>query len=155
MLKRLEKYFKDNVQDSDNSTPQTNNDKIKIATTVLFLEMAYADFEIDPQEENEIISALHDLFDLDEAEITNLIHDAKIQRASKNDIWNFTNSLKAEFEKNERIEILERLWQLVFADGRVDKYEDALIRKITTLLGLEHGDMIQSKLKTQNLLNQK
>ena len=154
MLKRLEKFFKDNIQDSDNSNPASSGDRIKVATTVLFLEMAYADFEIDPQEEHEIKSALHDLFDIDETEITGLIQDAKIQRASKNDIWNFTNSLKSEFDKSERLEILDRLWQLVFADGRVDKYEDALIRKITTLLGLEHGDMIQSKLKTQNLLNQ-
>lgn len=147
MLDRLEKFFTTRLQNDDIKNPDHSEQKIKIATAALFLEMAYADFEIDALEEEEIISALQNLFEIDKQEITNLIRDAKIERASKHDIWNFTNLISQNFERPERVGILEKMWLLIYADGRVDKYEDALIRKITTLLGLEHGDMIQAKLK--------
>ena len=45
--------------------------------------------------------------------------------------------------------MLEELWLLIYADGRVDKFEDVLIRKMTTLLGLEHRDMISAKLSAK------
>jgi len=109
--------------------------------------MAYADFKIDANEEQEITASLQSLFELDTNEITQLIREAKVERDSKLDIYNFTKLLNQHFERGDRVQILEKLWLLIYADGRVDKYEDALIRKMTTLLGLEHGDMIKAKLK--------
>lgn len=147
MLDRLQKLFTNQLQNDDIKNPDAREQKIKIATTALFLEMAYADFEIDALEEEEILSALQSLFDIDKNEIVQLIREAKVERASKHDIWNFTDLIKQNFERPERVGILEKLWLLIYADGRIDKYEDALIRKITTLLGLEHSDMIQAKLK--------
>lgn len=152
MLKRLEKFLKKHPRTEDKMTSEKSAEKVMLATTSLFLEMAYADFEIDPQEEKEIVSALKTLFDLSEQEITLLIEEAKAERASKLDVWGFTNIIINNFNREERINILEKLWLLVFADGRVDKYEDALMRKINVLLGLEHGDMIQTKLRIRKQL---
>ena len=49
----------------------------------------------------------------------------------------------------DKIKILEMLWGLVYADGHMDKYEESLMRKITPLIGLGHGEMIQAKLKAK------
>ena len=57
--------------------------------------------------------------------------------------------MKEQYSRSDKIKILEMLWQLVYADGHMDKYEDALIRKINNLLGLTHGEMIQAKLKAK------
>ncbi len=147
MLDRLEKLFKTRPQNIDFKNTANREQKIRIATAALFLDMAYADFEIDANEEKEIITALHSLFEIDKEEIIGLIREAKIERANKLDIYNFTEQVNQHFERRDRVQILEKLWLLIYADGRVDKYEDALIRKMTTLLGLEHGDMIKAKLK--------
>jgi len=154
MLKRLENILKKYPQAEDKIASEKSAEKVMLATTALFLEMAYADFEIDPQEEKEIVSTLKTMFNISEREIALLIEDAKLERASKHDIWGFTNILINNFSREERIIILEKLWLLVFADGRVDKYEDALIRKISVLLGLEHSDMIQTKLKIRKQFDQ-
>ena len=154
MLKRLENFLKKHPQAEDKIASEKSAEKVMLATTALFLEMAYADFEIDPQEEKEIVSTLKTMFNISEGEIALLIEDAKLERASKHDIWGFTNILINNFSREERIIILEKLWLLVFADGRVDKYEDALIRKISVLLGLEHSDMIQTKLKIRKQFDQ-
>lgn len=146
MIKRLEKIFTKHLQNND-FQKQDEDQKIKIATAALFLEMAYADFEIDPAEEEQLVSALQHLFNMEQGEISDLIREAGNERDKRTDIWGFTSLLKNQFERSQRIRILENLWLLIYADGRVDKYEDALIRKITDLLGLDHSDMIQAKLK--------
>ncbi len=147
MIERLEKFLSKHLPNNDLQKMDDSNDRIKIATAALFLEMAYADFEIDPAEEDQIISALQNLFEIDKSEISELIRIAGEERDSKTDIWGFTSLIKDGFDRPARINILENLWLLIYADGRVDKYEDALIRKITSLLGLDHSDMIQAKLK--------
>ena len=147
MLDRLEKLFKKRPQTDDLKSTKNHEQKIKLATAAVFIDMAYADFKIDANEEQEITASLQSLFELDTNEITQLIREAKVERDSKLDIYNFTKLLNQHFERGDRVQILEKLWLLIYADGRVDKYEDALIRKMTTLLGLEHGDMIKAKLK--------
>ncbi len=147
MLERLEKFFKERLPKNNTENTDSDEYKIKIATAALFLEMAYADFEMEPAEEEQIISALQSLFEIDKSEISELIRIAGEERESKTDIWGFANLIKEGFDRPARINILENLWLLIYADGRVDKYEDALIRKITSLLGLDHSDMIQAKLK--------
>jgi len=147
MLDRLEKLFKNRPQTDDLKSTKNHEQKIKLATAAVFIDMAYADFKIDANEEQEITASLQSLFELDTNEITQLIREAKVERDSKLDIYNFTKLLNQHFERGDRVQILEKLWLLIYADGRVDKYEDALIRKMTTLLGLEHGDMIKAKLK--------
>jgi uncharacterized tellurite resistance protein B-like protein len=57
--------------------------------------------------------------------------------------------IKNNFEHGDKIKILEMLWALVYADGYMDKYEEALMRKITALLGLAHGEMVEAKLKAK------
>jgi len=152
MLSKLElfinKYLKEPV-------PAQNDkeEKIIMATAVLFLEMAYADFEISNDEEKHLIGILQELFHLDPDKIGELIEAAKESRAQRQDIWKFTDLLKSHFNREQKIRILENLWRLIFADSHVDRYEDALIRKITALLGLEHGDMIQAKIKVKDNLN--
>lgn len=152
MLSKLEsfinKYLKEPVPAQDDREEQ-----IMMATAVLFLEMAYADFEISEDEEVHLIGILQELFHLDPDKIDELLDAAKESRAQRQDIWKFTDLLKSHFNREQKIRILENLWRLIFADSHVDRYEDALIRKITTLLGLEHGDMIQAKIKVKDNLN--
>ncbi len=146
MISKLEsivnKYLKEPVSIHDD-----RNEQIMISTAVLFLEMAYADFEISDEEESRLKEILQELFDLDEDEIDELLETARESRSHRQDIWMFTDVVKSYFNRNQKRRILENLWRLIFADGHIDRYEDALIRKITNLIGLEHGDMIQAKLK--------
>jgi len=37
------------------------------------------------------------------------------------------------------------MWEVAYADGRIDRYEEHLIRKISELLHLSHKDFITGK----------
>ncbi len=153
MLSRIEKFFKDHLQIAADHSDDDIDQKLKIATTVLFLEVAHADLNIQPEEEARITSIMKRIFGLSEAEIDELLLLAREARQERNDIWIFTNLIKDNFDREQRFYILENLWLIIYADGTVDKYEDRLIRKITSLLGLEHSDMIQAKLSGKAKMN--
>jgi uncharacterized tellurite resistance protein B-like protein len=151
MLKKLEALLKEYFYSVPDSEPERNVDEqLMIAATVLFLEMAYADFELSAEEETHIQQILRGFFDLGQDKLNVLIESARESRKARQDIFTFTRQIKSQFDRNQKLWILENLWRLIYADGHMDRYEDALIRKITNLLGLEHGDMIRSKLKVKN-----
>ncbi len=150
MFSKIEQFFKDklqiNVSDSD---PVKEERGLMIATAVIFLEMAHSDFELSEKEIIKIRAILKDFFSLQAKEIDELISFAEASREQRNDIWLFTNLLKENLNHQQKLRILEQLWELIFSDQKVDMYEDALIRKITNLLGLDHAEMIEAKLRVR------
>lgn len=153
MFDKFEKFFKDKIVIDSKAGRADTEQRLMIATTVLFLEMAYADFEVLPEEEEHIEQTLEQFFKLSRRQITEVIEAAKQSRRERNDIWLFTNLIKETFDRSQKLWILEKLWALIYADGTVDKYEDHLIRKLSNLLGLDHGEMIQAKLNAKKEFN--
>jgi len=147
MLERIEKFVKSFFDEEIKDHDHVDEHGLMIATAVLFLEIAYADFTISAEEENHMKDTLSELFNLPEEEVIELIELAKEKRAERQDIWLFSNLINDYFQRDQKIWILEHLWKLIYADGKVDKYEDHLIRKIATLVGLSHQEMIQAKIK--------
>jgi len=143
----FQKILKTLFQQPEENTNQEHDNKI--ATSVLFLELAYADFELTEEEEKNIYDNLQRFFSLPRDEVKEIIDMAREKRKNRQDIWIFTNQIKTTFSRERKIRIIELLWQLVFSDGKMDKYEEALMRKISNLLGLTHGEMIGAKNKVK------
>ncbi len=144
MFKFLEK-----IVNPPASAPQITEKDLMVATAGLFLEMVYADFDVHPEEEAQMVKALKNIFDLSEQDIAPILETARRTREQRQDIWRFASLLKDHLSRSQRLQILTNLWKIVFADGRVDRYEDALMHKITNLLALDHSDMIEAKLKVK------
>lgn len=154
MLKKLEQFIHDNfAQVHEGNNVDQLDEKLKIATTALFLEMAYIDFNLASEEEDQISDILVELFGLNPDQVRDLIEISRLQRDRKTDIWTFAGLIKTNFSREQKINILEKLWMIIFADGKVDKFEDHLIHKISDLLGLDHSEMIAAKIKIKNKLN--
>ena len=115
--------------------------------------MAYIDFNLASEEEDQISDILVELFGLNPDQVRDLIEISRLQRDRKTDIWTFAGLIKTNFSREQKINILEKLWMIIFADGKVDKFEDHLIHKISDLLGLDHSEMIAAKIKIKNKLN--
>jgi uncharacterized tellurite resistance protein B-like protein len=49
----------------------------------------------------------------------------------------------------EKLQIIENVWRIAYADGRLDKHEDYLVHKLATLLRLSHKQLIEAKLKAK------
>lgn len=144
MFKFLEKAMQPEA-----SAKTVSEHDLMVATAGLFLEIINADFEVNPEEEKQLRALLSKRFRLTDSEMDELISFAKQDREKRQDIWQFASRLKDHLPRGKRIDILTDLWRLIFADGRLDMYEDALIRKITELLGLDHSEMIETKIRVK------
>jgi len=78
--------------------------------------------------------------------------DALLAEADKEldesvDLWQFARLINENYSVDEKIEIIETLWQMVFVDGKMDQYEHYLMNKLKNLLRLSHDQLIKAKLK--------
>ena len=48
-----------------------------------------------------------------------------------------------------KVRVVEMMWQLVYADGDKDRYEEHLIRQVAELLYLSHAEFIQARLQAE------
>ena len=127
--------------------PAREYERIQVATCVVLLEMAHADEEFHAMEETLVRDLLRHKFDLSEPDISELIAFAREQRQQSLDLFQFTRLIKEDFSRAEKLEMMETLWRLIYADGVLDKYEDYLVRQLAKLLGLAHGEMIEAKVR--------
>jgi uncharacterized tellurite resistance protein B-like protein len=122
-------------------------DPLHIATCALFLELARIDEEFSPDEVDLILGLLKDRYHLSDEHAQALMEEADAERDASVDLWQFADMINKNYAVQEKIEVVETLWQIVFVDGKMDKYERYLMFKIGNLLRLDHDQLIQAKLK--------
>lgn len=115
------------------------------AAAIVLLEMAATDERRDDAELAVIHRAMQDAFDIGDVELGAFLRDAEALRREAVSLHDFTRDLKAHLEREERAELVEWLWRVAWADGRVDRYEEQLLRRLADLLGVPHGEFIRRK----------
>jgi uncharacterized tellurite resistance protein B-like protein len=125
----------------------TAEEKIYLATLALFLEMAQIDGEFSQEEINRITEIFTGEYGLKKDYLERLTRMAKQELKDSHDLWRFTNLLNRDLSRVEKIRIVELIWKIIYADGKLDRYEDYLIHKLARLLNLAHSDLIDAKLK--------
>jgi len=150
MIDLVKKFFdKRSHDDSSNQRRQRPRD-IRIATCALLLEMSNIDGEFSALERENIISILKRDFDLSDEHATTLLEASSEELKGSIDIWQFTNLINQNYSIEEKIRVVEMVWDVVYADGKLDKHEDYLVHKLATLLRLTHKQLIEAKLKVKN-----
>ena len=143
MVDIMNKFF-GKSKSSDKGEPL--NHDIYVATCALFLEMASIDGEFTDSERDNIVSILSDEYNLSEQSIKELLITSQAEREGSIDLWKFTNKINQNYSIEEKIRIIELIWKIVYADGKLEKHEDYLIHKIARLLNLKHSELIEAKL---------
>jgi uncharacterized tellurite resistance protein B-like protein len=129
-----------------NSEDTSEKKKLQIATCAIFLEMAKSDDNFTEQESEQIVSVMQKTFDLQKEYTDELIDLAKSRLVHSISIYEFTGIINNNFTSYEKFELMKNLWRLIYTDRRLDRYEDQLVKKIGTMLHLEHKDVIAAKL---------
>ena len=147
----MKNFFKRCIQimpESGNN--RTGNErKIKTAVCALLLEIANSDDEISGEERTIITDAVKNKFGLSEAETAELIEAAEVERGKSVDLWHFTNLINEHYSLQNKISLIEALWEIIYADKVLDQYEDQLIHKLANLLSIDHKYLIAAKLKAK------
>jgi uncharacterized tellurite resistance protein B-like protein len=106
----------------------------------LLVEAACMDREFAPKERESIRSVLAERFDLSGGETETLLELATKANASSIEIFGFTRGLAKRMEYDERVHVIEMLWEVAHADDVLTAEEDALIRRVAGLLYVTDRD---------------
>ena len=99
-------------------------DEMTLTTCVLLIEVSMSDDNYDEQEKEKIIGILRTKYNLDEKQINVLMEIASKKNKEMISLYDWTSQINSIFSYEEKKELIKSLWDVAFADGRIDKYED-------------------------------
>ncbi len=142
MLSKLKSFFDDYLAPSQQQDPEHAT---QLATAVLLVELSRADAEVAGSEQRAVARTLKSRFDLSEGEVDGLLTLADEAADEATSLFQFTRLLNDHFSAEQKIQVVEMLWQVAYSDGRLDVHEDHTIRKIADLLYVPHPAFIKAK----------
>ena len=107
---------------------------IEVATSVLLIEMARADFHQDDFEDKKITELLKVHFNLSHGVAQSLFEEGQKKADDAVSLHEFTRTLHTNLSQADKEEVIGLLWQLAMVDEKLDRYEDYLVRKVADLL---------------------
>lgn len=112
----------------------------RLALAALLVRVARADGHYAGPEVGRIDATLRARFGLGPFEAASLRGQAETLEEEAPDTVRFTRALKDAVPYEDRVGVIEALWEVVLADGRRDEDEDALMRLVAPMLGVEDAD---------------
>ena len=123
------------------AAPEPLNDAdARLALAALMVRIARTDGSYDATESTEIGIILAGRYALGASEAEKLRQEAEEVEAEAPDTVRFTRAIKSAVSYEERASVVECLWRVVLADGRRDDDENALMRLVVNLLGVNDRD---------------
>lgn len=126
-----------------------DSERIQVATCVILLEVAKSDYEFSSIEKATLEAILKKEFQISSEAAEELMEVAARKRDESVDLWEFTNLINRNYTKEEKKQIVEKTWRVIYADNKLDSYEDHFVHKLAKLLRLDHSDLIEAKLKVK------
>ena len=120
---------------------------LKLVSLCLAFEVANADDDIDSQEKDLLLDKIKGALDtsvLSENEIFNAIKEESKNRISFYDI---IRDINVNLEKEEKIKILEMMWEVAYADRVLNVDEEKIIKRSADMLGIKPSIVLQTKSK--------
>ncbi|WP_322407069.1 TerB family tellurite resistance protein [Idiomarina sp. PL1-037] len=150
MLKALQNFFQNNTAAEqvslDKADGMTNDAFLSL---VLMTEISLADGKLSDDERQHLLHELENEYEIKGEQAENAIKKAVTAVKEASSLHEFTSQLKAlAYEK--RVELLESLWIVAYADGELDPHEESMLRKLADLLYIGHADYIRTKLNVMD-----
>lgn len=142
MLGRLQSYFRERLAPGADDDPEHRRN---LAAAALLIEVARADFEFDDDEQRAIETLLEQTLHLTSEEIAELVRLAHDESRDATSLHQFTRLVNESHSLDDKKRLMEALWRVAYADGRLDKYEEQLLRRIADLLHLRHAEFMRAK----------
>ena len=150
VIERLKRFFAPAGPKQLDAKDDDSALRIQLATCVLLLEVAHSDDEFTVEEGKHIVEIMKEKFDLSAEYVIDLMKLALDERKESVSLWNFTNEIDNNYSQAEKQEVLETLWEVIYADDKLHPREEYIVRRITTLLNLTHKQFIEAKLNVKN-----
>tara|TARA_Y100001970_G_C13654010_1_gene564988 strand:- start:41 stop:496 length:456 start_codon:yes stop_codon:yes gene_type:complete len=137
------------LHNKDDPHQESDNDELKLLTGIM-IEAANTDGSVSQEEINKITSLLIDIFGQDRNEVEKSIEEALIKKDDPKSLYFYTSKINKSFSLEKKILLIETLWEIILADGKIHDFESNLIRRLAGLLYI--SDVSCGNAKTKALL---
>lgn len=145
MLKKLLDRVSDALGPREQDTSADRESAVRLATAVLMVDVARADNDFSAEEFDRVVGLATRHFGLSAEEAAELTNEADETAEDLVSLHAFTQLLHTELSEGEKAEVVRLLWRVAFADGQLDRYEDALVLTISDLLHVSRGLVMRLK----------
>ena len=141
MLKSLERLLASllPVPSPGGGAPATDEHALQLAAAVMLVEVMRADAGISAAEREAVQSALAEKFALSPQEAATLAELAQETARTSIDLYAFTSRIHEHFEMPRKLQMIEMMWRVAYADGRLGEHERHMIWRIADLLHIPQG----------------
>lgn len=121
------------------------DEALRLASAALLVEAARADHHFSDDERAALLALLRERHGLAAADADALLTHARAHAASAVSLTELTQVVLRHTDAVQRKQLLVAMWQVALADGRIDKYEEYVIRQVAGLLYVPHLDYIHAR----------
>lgn len=133
MLGSLKSFFS-NLVGHERQSPAAG--KLQLATAALLTRVATVHVEMSQARWAKLRAVLRSHFDLDDPATTVLLEESAAVNRTAVDLYRFTRELNQLLNDEGRRRLVRMMWEVVYADGRVNELEDNIIWRVADLLGV-------------------
>jgi uncharacterized tellurite resistance protein B-like protein len=148
MLQTIQQFFENRIRHTSGE-PASMERALQLATAALLVEVSRADHEIKDDERRVISDAVRRTFNLSEHDTDLLVRLAEEETQTATSTHQFTHLIDGHFSIEQKVQIVELLWRVAFADADKDRHEEHLIRRIADLLHVPHREFIDAKIRAR------
>ncbi len=126
-----------------NSQEKHPDEDLRLATAALLVEAAMMDGQTGGAELKTVESLLAEHFGLTDEEVVLLVEAGQAAATDSSQLYGFTRVIKDRYSQEERIRMIEMLWEVAYIDGQIHHLESNLIRRVAGLIYVpdrENGD---------------
>jgi uncharacterized tellurite resistance protein B-like protein len=142
MFESFRKFLSDVSEGGKHPTHFEHND-YRLAAAALLVHTAAIDGNISDLERGKLHAVIQRQFGLDEATTDELLAEATEAEHEAVDLYHFTSLINRSLDEDGRRRVVEMMWEIIYADGRVTEFESNLIWRAADLLGISSRDRIE------------
>ncbi len=128
-------------------------DELQLAAAALLIETASMDGQIGDEEQGTIASLLAVSFGLEASALEDLLEAGRKADAESTQLYGFTRVIKDQYSHDERIRVIEMLWEVAYADGHLHHYESNLVRRVSGLMYVSDRDSGEARKRVRQRLD--
>jgi len=148
-MKTLKDLFDSLLPPTSGSTPAAEEHALQLATAVMLVEVMRADITFHVGERAAVLAALREKFALDEDEATRLTELAEATAQQATDLFAFTSRINEHFDMARKLRMVELMWGVAYADGKLTEHERHVLWRIADLLHVPQGAYVNARLRAQ------
>lgn len=140
MLNRIKQFFVDREGRGSQADGRHDEAELHVAAAAMLVEAAMMDGDIDARERERIGVLIERHFGIGRDEVAAIVEEGESRQDAAVDIFSFLRIVNSHFDYDERVQLIEMLWDIAYTDGELHDHEANLVRRVTGMLGVTDQD---------------